>query len=74
MRLLGIPPLPPFLGMWLLISSEYVEFEISPAFRKVVLNALRASPTSVDLRSQSAQFYAFAEKIMNLYTLSLGYR
>ena len=47
--------------------SEYVEFEIPVPFRRVVLNALTASPTSVDLRSQSGQFYAFAEKIMNLY-------
>ena len=47
--------------------SEYVEFEIPIPFRRVVLNALTASPTSVDLRSQSGQFYAFAEKIMNLY-------
>ena len=50
-----------------LISREYVEFEIPAPFRRVVLNALTASPSSVDLRSQSAQFYAFAEKIMNLY-------
>ena len=46
---------------------EYVEFDIPAPFRRVVLNALNASPTSVDLRSQSAQFYTFAEKIMNLY-------
>jgi hypothetical protein len=45
---------------------EYIEFEIPVPFRRVVLNALTASPASVDLRSQSAQFYAFAEKIMNL--------
>jgi hypothetical protein len=47
-------------------SREYVEFEIPAAFRRVVLNALTASPTSVDLRSQSAQFYLFADKIMSL--------
>ena len=52
--------------------SEYVEFEIPIPFRRVVLNALTASPTSVDLRSQSGQFYAFAEKIMNLYQAMKG--
>ena len=52
--------------------SEYVEFEIPIPFRRVVLNALTASPTSVDLRSQSGQFYAFAEKITNLYEQEKG--
>jgi len=48
-------------------DSEYTEFEIPAPFRRVVLNALTASPTAVDLRAQSPQFYLFAEKIMNLY-------
>jgi hypothetical protein len=54
------------LSQTFLISREYVEFEIPTPFRRVVLNALTASPASVDLRTQSAQFYAFAEKVMNL--------
>jgi hypothetical protein len=54
-------------------DSEYVEFEIPPAFRKVVLNALTASPTSVDVRNQSPQFYAFSEKIMNLFVPLLSF-
>jgi hypothetical protein len=49
--------------------SEYTEFEIPLPFRRVVLNALTASPTSVDLRSQNPQFYTFAEKILSLYGL-----
>jgi hypothetical protein len=48
---------------------EYVEFNLPMPFRRVVLNALTASPISVDLRSQSPQFYTFADRIMNLYIL-----
>ena len=51
----------------ILTPREYVEFEIPAPFRRVVLNALTASPASVDIRSQSAQFYVFAEKVMNLW-------
>ena len=51
----------------LIMNSEYTEFEIPIPFRRVVLNALTASPTAVDLRAQSPQFYRFAQKIMNLY-------
>ena len=65
------------LGMYdvcgfILTSREYVEFEIPTPFRRVVLNALTASPASVDIRTQSAQFYAFAEKIMNLYVYAFA--
>jgi hypothetical protein len=60
---------PPGYGLRNLLSneSEYTEFEIPAPFRRVVLNALTASPTAVDLRTQSPQFYRFAERIMNLY-------
>jgi|SRR5579862_6683801 len=62
MRLQGLSNLSCFYN-----GSEYTEFEIPAPFRRVVLNALTASPAAVDLRAQSPQFYRFAEKILNLY-------
>ena len=49
-----------------LTVREYTEFDIPAPFMRVVMNALKAGPTSVDLRSQSPQFYMFAGKILNL--------
>jgi GINS complex subunit 3 len=64
--------LPLWLGEMLAIMppgddvTKYVELYPPDAFAPRVLNALKADPRTVDLRSLAPHFYMFAERYLNL--------
>jgi GINS complex subunit 3 len=47
-------------------SKSYVAFDLPPALRNDVVQALKAEPLAVPLRDQSAHFYSLATHMMDL--------
>ncbi|RMZ74719.1 hypothetical protein DV737_g5806, partial [Chaetothyriales sp. CBS 132003] len=67
-------PLPLWLGTLLAVSNAstpdsnpFVTLDFPPALSTTVLNALKADPVSVDVRTQSPHFYHLGTKLLELF-------